>query len=162
MTGLSFEAKQRMRVELVERLEKMPYTHFVTLTSNHQEWSLPMLRARLKIWDARVNRALNGPRWSSRPDERFIWIGFPEKLEVNAHVHLLAAVDPEATSGNRLVRASRLPLFIEKAWKTTVGSGSFDCKPLEPGKVKWYVSKELAKERRWEEFILSQEFQTSR
>lgn len=161
MTKLSFAVRQRMRAELVERLDKMPFTHLVTLTSNHQEWSLPVLRARLKRWDAMVNRALNGARWSSRPDERFIWIGFPEKLEVNAHVHLLAAVDPEASSVNRLARAARLPLFIEQAWIKTVSSGSVQCDTLESGQVEWYVTKELTKECRWEEFILSQEFQNT-
>jgi len=159
--GPSFDVRQRMRKELIERLDMMAYSHFITLTSNHQEWSAQRLRHRLKIWDAMVNRSLNGPRWSSRPDERLIWIGFPEKLEVNAHVHLLAAVDPDASSGNRAIQASRLPLLVDQAWKKIVSGGSTKCDILERGRVNWYVTKELKFGDRWEDFILSQEFQTS-
>lgn len=149
---------ERMRKELRTKLRDYDFTHFVTLASNHQPLGYQRMRDLLKLWDARVNRELNGPRWQQRPDERLVWFAFPEKMEVNPHWHLMVEVDPEIETPSRAERTGRLPLIGEKHWLRLVRQGSFDCQPVDSSGVIDYVTKLSAQETHFENFIVFREF----
>ena len=111
--------REQMRAALRERLRAFPFTHFVTLATNGAEIAYPGARRLLREWDARVNRRLNGPKWVKRPDERLVWIAFPEKMEGNFHWHLVVEVDPEIKNPSRKARTDRLDVAAKMAWLDT-------------------------------------------
>jgi len=156
--GFHQNEHERMREELRKRLAGFEFTHFITLTANHQPISYSRMRDRLREWDARINRYLNGPKWQKRPDERLLWFAFPEKLEVNPHWHLIAQVDPDIENTNRLVRTERLPLVGERFWLELLPQGSFDCQDIDSKRVIQYVTKAVASELYFEKFVVFREF----
>ncbi len=152
----------RMRLELREKLLDYSFSHFITLASNHQAMGYRRMRNLLREWDARVNRAINGPKWASRPDERLIWFAFPEKIEVNPHWHLIVEIDPVIEKEARAERTRRMPQIAEERWLALVPRGSFDCQPVDSEKVTEYVTKMSANETHFEKFVVSREFITFR
>lgn len=149
---------ERMRSELRRKLLDYRFTHFITLASNHQALGYSRMRDLLKMWDARVNRELNGPRWAKRPDERLVWFAFPEKLGVNPHWHLIVETDPCIETATRAERTQQLPLIGEKHWLQLVKQGSFDCQGVESDGVIAYVTKMSAAKANFEKFIVFREF----
>ena len=150
----------RMRRAWVDRLSEFPFSHAVTLGTNHKNWSYEVMRQKLKEWDARVNRELNGPLWTKRPDERLVWIAFPEKLHVNPHWHMLVSVDRDVGTGRRASAYAHLTATVERIWIDLVPSGTAECKALDSGPWPWYITKEFQQHGRYGQFVLSREFQS--
>src|SRR4051812_39121907 len=106
----------RTRHEVSKWLDQWPFTLFVTLATNDPMVSNEVARRLIKDWDARMNRALLGPKWVDRPDERMFNFYFLEKPGVNPHWHaliLLGGFDDETL-------ARRSEIFIQQAeiiWK---------------------------------------------
>lgn len=150
----------RTRGELVARLREMEHSYAITLGTNHRPLSTGAMRDVLKSWDARENRILNGPRWAKRPDERIMWIAFPEKQEVNPHWHLLASPDPTGFHDHRAQRYHAFQRSAERTWLRLLPTGTAQCVPLRGENWEFYITKELAKSDRIEHFILSREFQS--
>ncbi|THH34365.1 hypothetical protein E4Z66_18150 [Aliishimia ponticola] len=158
MTSSLLPMQIRMRAELRDRLKSFDFTYFITLATSHQQFSPSKMRSLLKQWDARVNRSINGPRWARRPDERLIWFAFLEKASVNPHWHLIVEVDPWIIEGGRAQRTSKLPDVSKQHWEKLVPQGTFDCQDVESPAVIDYVTKVVAAEQNFENFILSREF----
>lgn len=150
--------RRRFRAEMRAKLREYSFTHFITLATNHQQLSYGRMRSLLKQWDARVNRALIGPKWTKRPDERIIWFAFPEKLDVNPHWHLLLEVDPLAETLSRRWRTDNLSRIARNEWLRLVPSGSFDCQAVASADVIDYVLKCMTAGSYIEQFVVSREF----
>lgn len=150
--------RTRYRKDLRKRLFEYKFTHFITLATNHMLLSDARMRSLLKEWDARVNRKLNGPRWTKRPDERLVWFAFPEKIDVNPHWHLIAQVDPWIESTGRQERTINLAILAEKIWLELLPRGSFDCIEIKDDRVIEYVTKNSNLEECLEKFVVYREF----
>lgn len=152
---------EELRLAMKQKLECYDFTHFITLASHGALIGHQRMRHLLKQWDARVNRALVGPRWRDRPDERLVWFAFPEKTQVNPHWHLLAEIDPTDNASNassKAARAANLPSMGEKAWLDLLPKGSFDCQAIVSRHVIDHVSKDIRDPRNFEQFIVCREF----
>lgn len=146
-----------LKAELRQWLRGRAHSHFVTLSSNHQNLSYTRIKDLLKGWDARVNRSINGRNWQKRPDERLIWFAFPEKLEANPHWHLLVSVDGWAETPGRAAKLKDFPSIAETVWMELCRQGSFDVQRIENRKVINYVTKACADPAYFEKFVLSRE-----
>ncbi len=151
-------SRLRLRKALREKLLDYDFTHFITLASNHQVLTEGRMRSLLKEWDARVNRDLIGPKWTKRPDERLLWLAFPEKMDVNPHWHMVAQIDPAIDTATRAARTTRLSQTAEKLWLGLLPQGSFDCQGVESPDVIRYITKMSARERSFDSFIFHREF----
>ncbi|WP_170420916.1 hypothetical protein [Ruegeria arenilitoris] len=149
---------QRLQHELRCWLRGFRFDHFVTLASNHQPLKYLRMRELLKQWDARVNREINGPRWSKRPDERLLWFAFPEKLDVNPHWHLVVQARSNIENLTRQERTLQLPQIAEKHWLRLVPQGSFNCQDIEDHKVFDYITKVTDRDDLFRKFVVSKEF----
>lgn len=107
------------------------WSHFVTLTTNEpsrtSKSSTPtfdtvlaserFMADRLHNFDARVNRALIGPKWAQRPQQRIEAICILEKPASNPHWHLVVNVRSGCSKGE-------LADVVRKAWGDLVPAGS--------------------------------------
>lgn len=150
----------RMVAEMQSYLRRRHFDFLVTLSTNFSAFSSLQMRSHLKKWDAFCNRALNQRRWHDRPDERLLWLAFPEKDDVNPHWHLLLQMDPwiQNASSARQDRARRFQETAEGIWLKLVPSGSFDCTEIFDKGVVDYVTKALHQPEHIENFICSREF----
>lgn len=149
---------KKMQEEMIRKLENYHFTHFITLSSNGLVSREERMVQLLKQWDARVNRALVGPRWQKRPDERLFWYAFLEKPQENPHWHLLAQIDPNYTSTPQAVRVARLPIVGERTWAELLSRGSFNCQPIVSKEIIRYVLKEFRSAGDFTRFVVSTEF----
>lgn len=125
------------------------WTHFVTLTTNEPSRAAKssvvafstVLKAerfmadRLRNFDARVNRALIGPKWTRRPQQRLEAVCILEKPASNPHWHLLV---------NMRCNKPREDFadVAQKVWHDLVPAGSVDIQPVSNmGALSNYVLK---------------------
>ncbi|MCK8483758.1 hypothetical protein MUY21_06880 [Aliiroseovarius sp. S2029] len=149
-----------------EWLNRMWFTHFITLTSNNQMFTRHDMAARLRAWDARVNRNLVGPKWQKRVDERIYWIAFPEKADVNPHWHLLLQLLPEQIEEDEDRQGVCDWSFeddVKHIWTRLVPSGTVDVQRIGSGMCRRdgaarYVTKSLGFEPNLESFVMSREY----
>jgi hypothetical protein len=158
----SLSARQRMKSELVSRLSEFRFDYFVTLATNHSTLTKRAMTDRLKIWDARMNRFLVGPKWDKRPDERLVWFAFLEKAAVNPHWHLLVQLDPAPSSVSAMDRQKRFEIEAKLNWEGLVKSGDVDVKAVADPRVIDYSSKELWRDDAFKAFVCSREFQNKK
>ncbi|MBS0126551.1 hypothetical protein KB874_20940 [Aestuariicoccus sp. KMU-90] len=151
-----------MKSELVSRLSEFRFDYFVTLATNHSTLTPRAMRDRLKIWDARMNRFLIGPKWNRRPDERLVWFAFLEKAAVNPHWHLLVELDPAPPSATAKARQARFEIEAKLNWEGLVKSGDVDVKTVADPRVIEYCSKELWSDDAFTAFVCSREFQNNK
>ena len=152
----------RMKRELVNRLSEFRFDYFVTLATNHSTLSQQAMRDRLKIWDARMNRFLVGPKWNNRPDERLVWFAFLEKAAVNPHCPLLVELDPAPQSATARDRQKRFEIEAKLNWEGLVKSGDVDVKAVADQRVIEYCSKELWRDEAFKALVCSREFQNNK
>jgi hypothetical protein len=139
-------------------LDLWKFTHFISLAINDPMLSAEGARQLLKEWDARMNRALLGPKWANRPDERMFNFYFLEKPNTNPHWHgliMLGGFDDETL-------AHRAKILTEKAepiWKAIKPSGTVKVKPIyhQQGASN-YIAKELGYEVSYANFVTPDEF----
>lgn len=153
-------ANRKMRDALVERLKAFDFNYALTIGWNHKSCTTNEMRRKLKDYDARMNRWLNGTRWLDKSDERMNWLAFPEKVETNPHWHLLVSLDHLGFKDHRQARYSAFENASQRTWLKLVPHGTAHCTPLAQGAFEWYVTKELNLSNRYELFILSREFDT--
>lgn len=147
-----------MRKEFVARLQEFNFGYAITLGVNHRQLPVATMRDRLKAWDAKMNRFLNGSSWMKRTDERILWVALLEKSEVNPHWHLVASPDPH---GFKDTRASRYRAFGPQAqliWRNLEPKGTYHCDELVGSDWEWYITKELGTAVGIEEFVIAREF----
>lgn len=155
---LILDPKRRTRAAIVAWLNQWTFTHFITLATNDPGLSVEQARRLVREWDARTNRALFGPKWRWKPDERLFGFYFLEKPASNPHWHGLIKLDhfdPEL----RAEHARLLLIKSELVWQKLKPSGSVDVKAVDNNiGVCKYVAKELGNEVSYSEFVLWNEF----
>jgi len=147
-------------VETKKWLATNKFTHFVTLATNTSSVREKVMRDRLRAWDARVNRALYGPKWQKHQDELIWFHAFLEKPKANPHWHLLLRLVGRLGS-DRNDEFNRLPVLAENTWLDLVPSGSVDVQEIEDeslDNVVAYVAKELRYELQYQNFVTPDEF----
>ena len=106
----------------------------------------------LKRWDQRVNRAIVGPKWLKRPDERLRAVFVPESLDRNPHFHAYIRVQPD-----------QMEKFENRAapiWEKVYPKGSADIQSFDIDLAKrGYLTKYAYKKDNFDSVIFSSEFQ---
>lgn len=150
----------RLRDAVRDLLERYEFTHFITLATNSGNLRIQRMRQLLRQWDAEMNRAVVGPKWSKRPDERLLWFAFPEKLDLNPHWHLLMQADTKSawSSTGTVRRAERIALQAAKSWRKLQPSGNADVREVYSDGVLEYITKQTPSELHFENFVLWREF----
>ncbi|HEU5047675.1 MAG TPA: hypothetical protein VFT64_07520 [Rickettsiales bacterium] len=145
----------RLRGALTDWLASLPSDYYVTFNFNTHT-TLASGRTTLKRFHAMLDRKLYGRHFNRmKPDERTLFIAFPEHVESNLHYHaLLCSKHPDFTS------------TAEKIWESILPSGSLHIIDLNAkGASKFdllniaqYNTKELHRDSRYEDFIISSQF----
>lgn len=86
--GEFIEEWQRVR----EKVHGCELFHITLAT--HQETSIQHARTLLRNWDARMNRAILGGRWSKREDKHCEWIAVLEGRKSDLHWHMVFCLSP--------------------------------------------------------------------
>lgn len=139
--------------------EEFVFTHFVTLTTHAPLLSRRRLRHLVREWDARMNRALYGPKWRKHTDELIWSFAFLEKPSANPHWHLLLRLgEPDGEKRER--QSAKLEEFASPIWQRLVRSGDADVRKIDGGqmKVAHYLTKELKGTIQYEDFVTPDEF----
>lgn len=139
--------------------QKFEFTHHVTLATNGPGLSRDQLRTLIRVWDAKMNRSMYGPKWRKHYDELLFWFGFMEKPDVNPHWHLLIRLnDADPIRLDALER--KLSALSEPHWQSRVPAGSVAVKTITSrhDRVVDYVGKELAFDVQYKDFITPDEF----
>ena len=136
--------------------DSFTFTHFITLASNTSDASLPVMRDKIKFWDAQVNRELYGPKWRKHYDELLWYFAFLEKPDVNPHWHLLC----------RFEDPGKLAWFSDVAnmkWFYAFPQGTVDVQRIttKHSRVVDYVVKRTGLEVEYTSFITPDEFRRS-
>jgi hypothetical protein len=104
--------------ELRDWLDQWSFSRFVTLATNHiGNGSQNALLSKLKQWDARMNRALEGRDWAKRPEDRFWAFYFLEKPIANPHWHGLVrlfSIDDDHRKQQEEIFDERASLYWER------------------------------------------------
>lgn len=139
----------RLRASWDGFLQARTWTHFVTLTTNERSRAAKssmltfstvlgaerFMGDRLYNFDARVNRALIGPKWLRRPQQRLEAVCFLEKPASNPHWHLLVNVRCNKPKKDFVA-------VVQKVWGDLVPVGSVDVQPISNmGALSNYVLK---------------------
>lgn len=145
--------KERQRVLADWLHQRFEFTHFVSLATNTNDVSIPRMRRMFKLWDARLNRRLYGPKWLAHYDELLFWFAFIEKPVINPHWHLLVRLEDAG-------KAASLIEHAEPIWKKLISSGTANVQAIreKPERVADYVAKELGRELQYNEFIAPDQF----
>ena len=136
------------------------FTEFVTLTTNSSTISPNVMRSKLREWDARVNRRLYGPKWSSHPDDLIWFFAFLEKPAANPHWHLLLRL-PGRWASSSSSQSNQFRFIADAVWMRLMPSGTTDVQAVNPSlysKVEDYVAKELQGELQYTHFVTPDEF----
>lgn len=158
----------RFRDELPAWLDRWPFTRFVTLAFNDPNIAArgigsrrphPLLRERLRKWDAFLNRALVGHYWMKRPEDRMFAFYSLEKATVNPHWHGLVRF---FEGGGRHTIAEQEAIFdkvAEANWRKLVPSGTVDVQPVHSQTgVARYIAKTLGYPLSYEYYVVPDEF----
>lgn len=140
------------REALVSFIQSQSPDCFVTLAFN-QVVPKERARKRLKEWQARIDRALLGPKWQTHSD-RIKFLAILEKPEVNPHWHLTVCLNGALSS--------KFYAAAETEWKSVVPRGTVKCIPISNARrVAEYNTKDLMTvSKAAESFVLSSEFWT--
>lgn len=160
--------------ELVAWLNTKGFTHFVTLATNDPDLrsadrrvigdlrGVDRMDALVRRWDARMNRALVGPKWAKPLYEmdRMFAFYFLEKASTNPHWHALIRIDDDDPD-RRATKLKKLHELTEENWLSIISSGSTDVKRIyDQEDVVNYVAKELGRPVSYEHFIPADVFST--
>ena len=161
------EISHIMREKAVGELQKwliqQDFNLFLTLNFNDGDVTLRTSRSAVKKFLAKVDRAILGRKFHRKPQQdRTFMVAFLENTETNIHYHSLLRVN----DCNFLHHA-------EKAWQEVIPSGDIfvaadnesnlksSLQPLsngDVGRIAEYVTKQTAREKNYENFLLSKEF----
>lgn len=146
--------------ETKDWLSRHRYTHLITLASNTSEISEEWMRDRLRQWDARVNRALYGPKWRKHYDELIWFSAFLEKPRTNPHWHLLLRFVGR-TGSDKSGEFEIIGDLADRVWLKLMPSGSVNVQEINDSsreRVVTYVAKELWHKLQYNEFVTPDEF----
>lgn len=160
MTSLTYTQNQLIQKAMLCWLNRLDFTHFVTLAFNpigyhRPESTLKFAREKLKYFHANLDGKLIGSKWYQKAkEERTFFIAFPEKIETQMHYHLLMRVNERYEA--------RFNRFAEKIWLKLLPSGTYDCQPFKtaphPEGYLTYVTKEQKTALNYDNTIISDEF----
>lgn len=153
---------QKLQEAITEFLMEHRFTHFVTLTTHEPTLSDESMRSRLKQWDARVNRAIVGPKWCKHKDELIFFFAFLEAPGVNPHWHLLLRVDDSPLSTKKTDSLTLLSCSTS-AWKRLSPAGTVDLQEIYSMADKIlvnYVGKQLRNMAQYNSFVTPDEFRS--
>lgn len=151
----------RLRDGMRNMIDRYKFTQFVTLALNAPGTSNDRAHRLLKEWDARTCRALIGPKWLKRPDERPVFFAFLESPELNPHWHLLVnATAPMSSDGVEKWSSGDYAYRADREWTRLIPSGTMNIQSVTSGGVNHYVTKELINAECFKNFILPTEFLT--
>ncbi len=158
---LATRTAEPLRDAMRQMLSDRVWTHFVTLAPNKPYVSIDRVKRLLRAWDAEMNRAIVGSRWTRRPDERINWFAFLEKLGPNPHWHLSLEILPHQVKKleTRVVGVDSLAITIERCWRAVARGGTADTQPItNAGGAIDYATKQLRREENFANFVSSLEF----
>lgn len=151
---------RRCRDEISAWLQEHRFTHFITLTTHDPSLTIEGARGRLKQWDARLNRALCGPKWAQKRDELVWFFAFLEAPLSNPHWHLLLRVDDSPVTG-KFIETRKLCDTVRQVWSRLAPAGTVDVQPLgEKTDIELvdYVGKQLGSVAQYSSFVTPDEF----
>ena len=151
---------RRERAGIIEMLERWHWTHFITLATNDM-CSIERARRLVRSWDARMNRKMLGPKWTSKPDERLFAFYFPENPETNTHWHALVMLDSQLR-GQWLKQHALLVEETQPIWRKLVPSGTskvlFVTNDVRH-RARRYVAKQIDDPLCYSNFVVPREFE---
>ncbi|MDP2120674.1 MAG: hypothetical protein Q8K28_12285 [Hoeflea sp.] len=150
----------RSREEISGWLQQQRFTHFITLTTHNPSITIARMRERLKQFDARLNRALYGPKWASHKDQLIWFFAFIESPETNPHWHLLLTLDHTPVA-DKLIDTTLLEEHIRDVWLRLAPAGTVDVKEIHgkiDGLLTDYVGKQLVHVPQYSSFVTPDEF----
>jgi hypothetical protein len=148
------------RDEISVWLQQHRFTHFITLTTHDPSLNIEGARGRLKQWDARLNRALYGPKWAQKRDELVWFFAFLEAPFSNPHWHLLLRVDDSPVTG-KLIDTRTLYDTVRRVWSRLAPAGTVDVQPVSAkidAELVDYVGKQLGSVTQYTSFVTPDEF----
>lgn len=135
MTYTTAIPRSEYRAALIRWIADFKPSLFVTFVFN-SPISPRSARDRLDAFHARMDRALIGPKWLEKPEDRIRFIGFVEKVETNIHIH---AVFNLPTKQDRA--------FVKAApaiWEKLAPAGNLDIQAVTYAEgVADYITKEI-------------------
>lgn len=146
--------------EISHWLQGQRFTHFITLTTQDQSLSIDGMRNRLRQWDARLNRALYGPKWAEKRDELVWFFAFLEAPFLNPHWHLLLRVDDSPVTG-KLIDTRTLYDTVRRVWSRLAPAGTVDVQHVTDeidAELVDYVGKQLGSVTQYTSFVTPDEF----
>lgn len=139
-------SSQNIRRGYQDWVEAGKWHYFITLSCNRKT-SVAALTRLVRRWDNDVNRKALGTRYWKHPEKLMHYIGFPERLEKNAHAHLVV----RRPIVRDVRRGANYPhLWFRYAcrdyWETLVKKGSFHIEEIDAkdplDRISSYVTKE--------------------
>lgn len=131
-----------IRHSLVTMMSHDRYGHAITLTLNRGGLGVDWLNSRFKVFCHEIDRLkFNRVRVSKVPStERLHAIAVPEKVNTNAHLHVVADLGFMVARGYLEADIAR---EVDVIWaKVTNGSGTSDVQPIANDGWAWYATKE--------------------
>ncbi|MHA6719686.1 hypothetical protein ACX40Y_09550 [Sphingomonas sp. RS6] len=149
------------REDMINWLSDSRFTHALTLNFNRVDCSLRTARKLFGIFCRDVDRMMLGRRRVERLHtcERFEAIAFPEHLESNLHLHVVANF-ARRYWGGRSITEEQLAELAPIWRRVTRGSGTSEIKLARDAGWARYVTKEM--HRPGHEYILSADFHSDR
>lgn len=145
--------QQKYQQTLVEFVTRHPFNTFVTLTFNDSH-SFDYMRQKLKTFHARLDRHVLGYNWAKKSAaERTFFIAFAEKVNSNAHFHLMMKASD--------TRLGKIHEVAADTWKYLVPAGDCQIKSFcdaDRMRIASYVTKEQRYSENNSNFIISTEF----
>ncbi len=136
------------------------FSHWVTLAPNRPYLTEKQMRSALKKWDAKVNREVYGPNWTSKRDELIWYFAVLEKPDSNPHWHLLLRICGP-TGSDLKEETKRFLIAARSQFARTIKSGTIDIQEVDQGSVARlvnYASKQLRNDLQYSEFVTPDEF----
>lgn len=138
MTYTTAVPRSEYRAALIRWIADFKPSLYVTFVFNSQI-SLSSAKDRLDAFQARMDRALIGPKWLDKPEERIRFIGFVEKADTNIHIH--AVFDLPTKQDHAFVAAA------PTIWKKLAPAGNLDIQMVTYAEgVADYITKEIRPE----------------
>ena len=128
---------------------------YITLNFNC-DITLDIAKNKLAHFFAKLDRKLIGPKWKEKPEDRTLMIVLPENIDSNFHYHALGTLSPKAYG----MSEDDIEDLISDIWETVLPAGSthFAFNTYNQKVIPDYISKQLIRHGRIEQFILSNEF----
>lgn len=150
-----------MREEIIQWLSDPRFTHALTLNINRVDCTLRTAKAFFSTFCRDVDRMMLGKKRVERVHtcQRLEAIAFPEHLETNLHLHVVANFARRYWGGHSITEEQETELA--RIWRrVTKGSGTSDIKLTRDAGWARYLTKEM--HRPGHDYFLSADFHSDR